>query len=123
MIHHPCVLVVDDDPDLRQLLSIRLAADQIDVECAENGLAALRSLERRSPDLILLDMKMPIMDGWEFCRHLERRVHPPIVVLTAASDPAERAREVRADAWLGKPFGYAALRTVLHRFVNASAPD
>lgn len=116
-----CILVVDDDDDLRTMLEMSLENDDVDVQYAENGLVALRSLEHLSPDLILLDMKMPVMDGWEFCRRLEGRVHPPIVVLTAASDPAERAREVSADAWLSKPFGFAELRAVLNRFVRVRA--
>lgn len=116
-----CILVVDDDDDLRMMLEMLFANDEVDVEYAENGLAGLRSLEHMSPDLILLDMKMPVMDGWEFCRRLEGRAHPPIVVLTAAADPAERAREVSADGWLSKPFGFAELRAVLNRFVRVRA--
>lgn len=121
MTEHRCILVVDDDEDLRDLLAITLSSDEISVECAENGLEALQALEHLHPDVILLDMKMPVMDGWEFCRRLEGREHPPIVVLTAASDPAERAREVNADAWLGKPFESAELRAIVNRFVRSRA--
>jgi CheY-like chemotaxis protein len=113
-------LVVEDDPDLRELLATILEAEDLDVESAENGRQALESMERRRPDLILLDMRMPVMDGWAFCRELDRRgPRPPIVVLTAATDPAERAAEVRADGWLGKPFDYRSLRAQLDRFLPA----
>jgi CheY-like chemotaxis protein len=114
------VLVVDDDPDLRDLLTIALEQDGLDVQRAANGREAIDSMVRQRPDLILLDMKMPVMDGWAFCRELDRRgERPPIVVLTAASDPAERAAEVRAEGWLGKPFDYYALLAMVHRFVHA----
>jgi len=116
-----CILVVDDDDDVRTLLEMSLGSEDVDIVCAENGLVALRMLEERPADLILLDMKMPVMDGWEFFRQLEGRPHPPIVVFTAASDPPERAREVCADAWLSKPFGKAELRAVVDRFVRV--PD
>jgi len=77
-------------------------------------------LEGHAPDLILLDMKMPVMNGWEFCRALEGRdARPPIVVLTAAPDPACRAAEVHADGWLGKPFEYADLEAIVRRFAKS----
>ncbi len=100
-----CVLVVDDDPDLRDLVAMTLESDDLEIECAANGLEALAVLERKRPDLILLDMKMPIMDGWEFCRQVAGTDHPPIAVVTAAADPAERAREVNADGWYASRSG------------------
>ena len=112
------ILVVDDDPDLRELMTLTLSSDEIEVECAENGLEALECLERHRPDLILLDMKMPVMDGWEFCRRLEGTDRPPIVVVTAANDPAGRASEVHAEAWLGKPFEFAEVRAMVKKFVG-----
>jgi CheY-like chemotaxis protein len=70
-----------------------------EVTSAANGQEALDDMEGHDPDLILLDMKMPVMNGWEFCRALEGRdTRPPIVVLTAAPDPAGRAAEVHAEA-------------------------
>jgi CheY-like chemotaxis protein len=100
------VLIVDDDLDLREMLVHLLALIDVDAGTARNGLEALRSCERRLPDVILLDMKMPIMDGWTFCRELHSRYarRPPVIVISAAPDPAERAAEVNAEAWLGKPF-------------------
>lgn len=113
------VLIVEDDPDLRGLLKTMLATEGLEVDEAPHGKAALDSMERRRPDLILLDMRMPIMDGWAFCRELDRRGdRPKVIVLTAAADPAERAAEVRADAWLGKPFEYQALLSAVERVLN-----
>jgi CheY-like chemotaxis protein len=111
------ILVVDDDADLRQFLRLMVTSMGFEVTCAANGQEALDVIEGHDPDLILLDMKMPVMDGWEFCRALEGRdARPPIVVLTAAPDPAARAAEVHAEGWLGKPFEYADLEAIVHRF-------
>jgi two-component system, chemotaxis family, chemotaxis protein CheY len=111
------VLVVDDDPDLREFLRLMLTSMGFEVTSAANGREALDVMEDHDPDLILLDMKMPIMNGWEFCRALEGRdARPPIVVLTAAPDPAARAAEARADGWLGKPFEYEELEATVRKF-------
>jgi two-component system, chemotaxis family, chemotaxis protein CheY len=115
------VLVVDDDPDLREFLRLMLTSMGFEVTSAANGREALDVMEDHDPDLILLDMKMPIMNGWEFCRALEGRdARPPIVVLTAAPDPAARAAEARADGWLGKPFEYEELEATVRRFASCT---
>jgi CheY-like chemotaxis protein len=113
------ILIVEDDPDLRELLELILTSKGFEVRCCANGRDALESLERRRPDLILLDMKMPVMDGWEFCRALAERggTHPPIVVVTAAPAPAERAAEVNAQGWLEKPFEYERVEAVVGRLL------
>jgi urea transport system substrate-binding protein len=116
------ILVVDDDPDLREFLRLMLTSIGFEVTSAANGQEALDVMEGHDPDLILLDMKMPVMNGWEFCRALEGRdVRPPIVVLTAAPDPAARAAEAHADGWLGKPFEYEDLEATVRRFVARPA--
>jgi CheY-like chemotaxis protein len=113
------VLIVDDDPDLRQLLTTLLASEDIEVEDAENGEEALEAIHKHRPDLILLDMRMPIMNGWELCEVLDREGdRPPVIVLTAAANPAQRAAEVHAEGWLGKPFDRRALRAQVGRFVE-----
>jgi len=115
------ILVVDDDPDLREFLGLVLTSMGFKVTSAANGQEALDVMEGHDPDLILLDMKMPVMNGWEFCRALEGRdARPPIVVLTAAPDPACRAAEVHADGWLGKPFESADLEAIVRRFAKTS---
>ena len=119
------VLVVDDDPDLREIIAMVLAENDIEVKVAANGHEALSSVRHQAPDLILLDMRMPEMDGWEFSRALDREGlrRPPIIVFTAAADAAERASEVRADAWLGKPFDIGELlSTVREQLSRSSTP-
>jgi CheY-like chemotaxis protein len=111
------VLVVDDEPDIRATVSAMLEIEGYDVAEAANGADALRLLEEHSPDVILLDMRMPILDGWGFAAELRRRGHQtPIVVMTAARDAAHWAAEIAASAFVSKPFGYddliAAVRSV-----------
>jgi two-component system, chemotaxis family, chemotaxis protein CheY len=116
------ILIVDDDPDLREFLRLMLTSMGFEVISAANGQEALHVLEGHNPDLILLDMKMPVMNGWEFCRAVDGRdACPPIVVLTAAPDPAARAAEAHADGWLGKPFEYEDLEATVRRFATRRA--
>ena len=117
------VLVVEDDPSLRELLALILEGEGLEVDTAANGKEALERINSRSPALILLDMSMPVMDGWQFCRELDRRTgpRPRIVVVTAATDPAKRADEVHADGWLAKPFDRDRLLTLVHRIVDDGA--
>jgi CheY-like chemotaxis protein len=102
----PSVLVVEDDDDLREMIVDSIQLVGIDAEGAANGAEALVSMDSHMPSLILLDMKMPVMDGWEFSRALATRTgpRPPVLVMTAAPDPAERAADVGAVGWVAKPF-------------------
>ncbi len=77
------VLVVDDDPDIRLLLRLELAAEGHEILEAGDGDAALAAITRRAPDVILLDMMMPVIDGWEVLRALDPTTAPPVVVVTA----------------------------------------
>ncbi len=100
------VLVVDDEADIRATVSAMLEIEGYDVDEAANGADALQAVEQRPPDLILLDMRMPVLDGWGFASELRRRGHrTPIVVMTAARDAARWAREIAAAAFVAKPFG------------------
>ncbi len=100
------VLVVDDDPSIRLAVTFALRDEGYEVDEAASGLAALELVGRTQVDLILLDMKMPGMDGWEFVRIFRERFgrQTPIVVVTAAQDAGTRAAEVDADGYLAKPF-------------------
>ncbi len=100
------VLVVEDDQDLVSLLEMVLLDAGHAVRTAADGLEALERVEEAMPGLILLDMRMPRMNGWEFTREFRARHDRacPIVVVTAAENAAARAREIGADGWLAKPF-------------------
>jgi signal transduction histidine kinase/ActR/RegA family two-component response regulator len=100
------VLVVDDDESIRQLIEIVLQDEGFAVDFASDGSAALDVISRQHPDLIMLDMRMPGMDGWEFVERYRARYghRASIIVFTAAHNAAERSAEVDADGYIAKPF-------------------
>jgi two-component system, chemotaxis family, chemotaxis protein CheY len=100
------ILVVDDEASIREMIEIVLSSAGYEVSTAPHGAAALDVVQRAPPNLILLDMRMPVLDGWGFARVYRQKPgpHAPIVVLTAARDAAARAAEIDADGYLGKPF-------------------
>jgi CheY-like chemotaxis protein len=103
----PCrLLVVDDDPTIREMLDMVLASEGYEVITAAHGAAALALVDQRRPHVILLDMKMPVMDGWEFLRQYRARpgAKVPIVVITAAQDDRREAADIGAQAYIAKPF-------------------
>ena len=116
------VLIVEDDASLRELLAIILAGEGLEVETAANGKEALGRRAAGRPNVVLLDMTMPVMDGWQFCQELDRRggPRPRIVVVTASTDPAKRADEVQADGWLAKPFDRDALIALIRRMTDGT---
>jgi two-component system, response regulator, stage 0 sporulation protein F len=113
------VLVVDDDATLRTMIVEILSDEGYPTIEAANGAQALAAADRTQLALILLDMRMPIMNGWEFVDAYRKRPNAsvPIVVCTAASNAALWAAEVRADGFLSKPFGLEELVAAVHHFV------
>jgi CheY-like chemotaxis protein len=98
------VLVVDDDASIRELLSSAFEDDGYEVMPAMNGQDALSVCERWRPDVIVLDLMMPVMDGWTFAKRLRERDEIPIVVLSAANDVMRHAKTIGAADVVGKPF-------------------
>lgn len=124
------VLVIDDDPGIRRAIRYALSDEGYQIDEAQDGRAALAAIARRHPDLILLDMKMPGVDGWEFARRYRERYNhrAPIIVLTAAQDAGRRAASIDADGYLAKPFDLDALiervsATAKQRQPNADLPQ
>jgi CheY-like chemotaxis protein len=105
------VLVVEDDDSIRDLVDLVLTSAGYEILTASDGAMALQVLGTVRPDLVLLDMRMPVMDGWELARQYRAMPgpHAPIVVMTAARDAAQRAAEIDANGYLGKPFEMAEL--------------
>ena len=108
------ILLVDDDPDLRLALKVRLKAGGYDVVEAQDGLEALRAVRNETPDLILLDLMLPRLDGYHVCKLLksdERYQSLPIIILSARGQEKDRALaiEVGASAFLTKPYDPAEL--------------
>lgn len=108
------ILIVDDAPANTRLLDARLSADYYQTAIAADGAAALRLVGDWQPDLILLDVMMPDIDGFEICRRLKAdplTLHIPVVMLTAISEPSGRVRglDAGADDFLTKPVDYGTL--------------
>lgn len=100
------VLVVDDEESIRETVRLALALEGYEVLTAADGARALALVRDQPPDVVLLDMRMPVMDGWQFMAAYRQapEPHARVIVFTAANDPAARASEVHADAFLAKPF-------------------
>jgi CheY-like chemotaxis protein len=117
------ILVVEDDDDIREFIELALRDEGYAIITAPNGAVALERVEREDPLAILLDMKMPVMDGWEFVQRYHQRVAPaaPIIVMTAAHDPRVRAAQVHAFDVLAKPFELLDLLAVVARALRHAA--
>ncbi len=114
----PRILVVDDEPQIRATLSEALVMEGYEVAQAKDGAEALRIVEDDEPDVVVLDLRMPVFDGWAFRRE-QLRTHPriPIVVLSAATLSAEQVAELGGPRVVAKPFDldvlYATIRAAL----------
>lgn len=118
MPEHP-ILVVDDDPAILSTVADILEFEGYRVEQATNGAEGLARLEEVHPRLVLLDMRMPVLDGWDFARILkERGIELPILVMTAAQDARRWAAEIGAAGYVAKPFDLPALLEAVEKLLN-----
>ena len=121
------ILIVDDDQEIRELLQEYLVRAGFDVLVAANGTDMYQHLQNEYPDLIILDIMMPGDDGFQLCQQVRRNSQIPIIMLTAASDEADRVigLELGADDYLGKPFSprelQARIKALLRRAQFSSA--
>ena len=124
------VLVVEDEPDIRDLIALHLARDGFRCRTAATGTEALRAVRAHSPDLVILDLMLPEMDGLDVCRRLRhepRTAALPIIMLTAKTDEVDRVLglELGADDYVAKPFSpkelVARVRAVLRRTRSAGS--
>jgi two-component system response regulator MprA len=119
------VLVVDDEPSVRQSLSRALRLEGYDVVTADDGVAALAAVEQRRPDVVVLDVGLPVMDGLTACRRLrERGDRTPVLMLTARDAVEDRVDglDAGADDYLVKPFALRELTARLRALVRRAAP-
>jgi len=105
------ILVVDDEPTIRETVAYNLENAGYDVITAADGPAALEAARKQSPDLVILDIMLPGMDGFEVCRILRKEMTTPVLMLTARDDEIDRVvgLEVGADDYLTKPFSMREL--------------
>jgi len=103
------VLVVDDEPDTLELVKLVLESGGFEVILANNGMEALAEIEKIKPDIVLLDIMMPDMDGWDVFRKIkERNPDIPIAILTAKAQNIDKLlglHVLKADDYITKPFG------------------
>jgi CheY-like chemotaxis protein len=116
-----CVLVVEDDPDLRDMTADVLRDEGYEVRLAEDGAAALALLRRCQPDLILLDLMMPRLDGWSFRK--AQLADPtlasiPVIVLSAAFSVARDTSVLQASAVLTKPYDLNQMLDLIAQLVG-----
>ncbi len=122
------ILVIDDEPQIRRLLKTTLVARGYEVGLAEDGAAALDMAATWRPDVILLDLGLPKIDGLEVCRQVREWSHVPIIVLTVRDAEEEKvnALDAGADDYLTKPFGtdelLARIRVALRHAARAAGP-
>jgi CheY-like chemotaxis protein len=117
------VVVVDDDPAILDLVEMVLDEEGYQVRTASNGREALDLLKTQQPSIVLLDLMMPVMDGWSFCRLVKDDVETsnlPIIVMSADRHLSQKADDVRADGFLTKPFDIDKLLDMVARY---SAPN
>jgi DNA-binding response OmpR family regulator len=125
----PTVLIADDEKNILQLARMYLQAEGFSVETASTGKEALEKVKLARPDLLVLDLMMPEMDGWEVCRRLRKESDLPIIMLTARGDDVDKivGLELGADDYMTKPFNarelVARVKAVLRRYTVGKTPE
>ena len=123
------ILLVDDEVSIQRAVAMLLESRGYHVDVAGTGEAALLMAEQQPPDLVVLDLGLPDLDGTEVCSRLRRGSKTPIIVLSARSGEAEKVRalELGADDYVTKPFGpeelVARIRVALRRVMSADTPE
>jgi two-component system KDP operon response regulator KdpE len=123
-VSHGTILVVDDEPQIRRVMRTALAAQGYSVSEAKSGEEALDSVRQLRPDLILLDVNMPGMDGLEACREIRASSDVPIVMLTVRNSERDKvnALDAGADDYVVKPFGIEELLARIRAALRRAAP-
>lgn len=116
------ILVVDDDQNICELLRLYIEKEGFEVVIANDGRKALEMFEQENPDLIMLDIMLPELDGWQVCREIRKKSQCPIIMLTAKGEVFDKVLglELGADDYVVKPFEakevIARIKAVLRRF-------
>ena len=123
------VLIVDDDTNICELLRLYIEKDGYDTVIANTGTQAIRLFEQEKPDLIMLDIMLPELDGWQVCREIRKKSPVPIIMLTAKGEVFDKVLglELGADDYVVKPFEakeiIARIRAVLRRTSSSDEPN
>ena len=122
------ILIVEDDENIRELLRLYLEREGYAVIEAENGVEGIKMWKSEKPDMLLLDVMMPVMDGWAVCKEIRAESDVPIIMLTAKGETADRVSglEMGADDYIVKPLEMpeviARVRAVFRRMAPDDAP-
>ena len=123
------ILVVDDELNICELLKLYLENEGYTVFTANDGQAAVTAFQQKAPDLVLLDIMLPKMDGWQVCREIRKTSSAPIIMLTAKGETFDKVLglELGADDYISKPFRLrelmARIKTVLRRSKGAATEE
>ena len=123
------ILLVDDDPNIRQLVNLYLVREGFEVEMAERGDEALKKVLASPPNLMLLDVMLPGMDGWQVLRETRKTSNVPIIMLTAKDETFDKVLglELGADDYIAKPFDMkelvARIKAVIRRYQAPETPE
>ena len=106
------ILVVEDDRNISDLIRMYLEKEGFDVRIAYDGGKAVEEFDREAPDMVLLDIMLPVMDGWAVCAHIREKAKTPIIMLTARSEDADKLMGFAcgADDYVTKPFNILELK-------------
>ena len=123
------ILIVEDEANIRELLRLYLEREGYTVLEAENGVEGIKKWKSDKPDMLLLDVMMPVIDGWEVCKEIRAESDVPIIMLTAKGETADRVSglEMGADDYIVKPLEMpeviARVRAVFRRIAPDDAPE
>ena len=123
------ILLVDDDPNIRQLVNLYLVKEGFEVDMAERGDEALKKVLASPPNLMLLDVMLPGMDGWQVLRETRKSSNVPIIMLTAKDETFDKVLglELGADDYIAKPFDMkelvARIKAVVRRYQTPDSAD
>ncbi|MBW5448119.1 response regulator [Cohnella sp. CFH 77786] len=119
------VLLVDDEPNILQFLEMGLVNEGYQVGCARNGAEGLELFRTFSPHIVILDVMMPELDGYEVCRRMKRQQPVAVIMLTAKEEPEDRVRglTIGADDYMPKPFSFEELLARIHARLRNQFPN
>ena len=123
------VLVIDDDNNICELLRMYLEKEGYEVRTANNGQEGINTFRMYEPDMVLLDIMMPVKDGWQTCREIREHSSKPIIMITAKGETIDKVLglELGADDFIVKPLDmkevFARIKAVLRRYINRDSND
>ena len=119
------ILIVDDEPIILRVVGAVLRSEGYEVTEAVDGQKAIRAVGKASPDLVILDIRMPKIDGFEVCRRIRETSYVPIIMLSGMADPMDKTKtlDLGADDYIVKPFGFSELLARVKAVMRRSATE